>query len=154
LLVGRSGKGQKGEYRFLSSVSLCVDHWLSRKENTMPAQANLLIQREMDITVVDLQDSRILDILHVESIGEQLFKLVDQMDRKKLIVDCSKVQHMGSAAIGMILTLNAKSKAIKGALVLCGVRPDVMKIFSLMKLNKVLKFAPNLNDARVKLGKN
>ncbi len=120
----------------------------------MPTQANLLIQREMDITVVDLQDARILDVHHIESIGEQLFKLVDQMDRKKLILDFSKVRHMGSAAIGMILTLNKKSKAIKGKLVLCAVRPDVMQIFAIMRLNMLLKFAPNLNDAKVQFGKN
>jgi len=114
----------------------------------MPAQANLMIQREMDITVVDLQDARIFDVLHVESIAEQLYKLVDQMDRRKLILDFSKVQHMGSAAIGMLLTLNQKSKAIKGKLFLCAVRPDIMKIFTLMKLHKVLKFAPTVNDAK------
>ena len=120
----------------------------------MPTQANLLIQREMDITVVDLQDARILDVHHIESIGEQLFKLVDQMDRKKLILDFRKVRHMGSAAIGMILSLNEKSKAIKGKLVLCDVRPDVMKIFTIMRLHKLLKFAPNLNDAKAKFVKN
>ncbi len=120
----------------------------------MPTQANLLIQRETDITLVDLQDASILDAHHIESIGEQLFKLVDQMDRKKLILDFSKVRHMGSAAIGMILTLNKKSKAIKGKLVLCGVRPDVMQIFAIMRLDKLLKFAPNLNDAKVKFSKN
>ena len=120
----------------------------------MPTQANLLIQREMDITVVDLQDARILDVNQIESIGEQLFKLVDKMDRKKLLLDFSKVRHMGSAAIGMIISLNEKSKAIKGTLVISGVRPDVMKIFTIMRLHKLLKFAPNLNDAKAQFGKN
>ena len=120
----------------------------------MPTQANLLIQREMDITVVDLQDTRILDVSQIESIGEQLFKLVDKMDRKKLILDFSKVRHMGSAAIGMIISLNEKSKAIKGTLVISGVRPDVMKIFTIMKLHKLLKFASNLKDAKEILRKN
>ncbi len=117
-------------------------------------QAKHLIQREMDITVVDLQDARILDVHHIESIGEQLFKLVDQMDRKKLVLDFSKVRLMGSAAIGTIISLDEKSKAIKGKLVLCGLRPDVMQIFAIMRLDKLLKFAPNLNDAKVKFGKN
>ena len=120
----------------------------------MPSQANLLIQREMDITVVDLQDARILDVQQIDLIGEQLFKLVDQMDRKKLVLDFSKVRHMGSAAIGTIISLNEKSKAIKGMLVLSGVRPDVMKIFTIMRLHKLLKFAPNLSDAKAKFGKN
>jgi len=117
----------------------------------MAKEANLLIQREMDVTIVDFQESRMLDAHHIELIGQQLFKLVDQMDRKKLVLDFTKVRHLSSSAIGMLLTLNSRSKAIKGTLVLCGVRPDVMKIFEIMKLNKLLKFAPNPNDAKAKL---
>jgi len=117
----------------------------------MAKEVNLLIQREMDVTIVDFQESRMLDAHHIELIGQQLFRLVDQMDRKKLVLDFSKVRHLSSSAIGMLLTLNTKSKAIKGRVVLSGVRPDVMKIFEIMKLNKLLTFVPNLNDAKAKL---
>ena len=52
-----------------------------------------------DVTVVALQDARLLDSQQLESLGEQLYRMVDQMDRKKLVVDCTKVQFMASAAI-------------------------------------------------------
>ena len=117
----------------------------------MAKAVNLLIQREQDITFVDFQEARLLDAYQIESVAQQLYKLVDQMDRKKLIVDFSKVQLLSSAAIGMILNLHNKSKAIKGKLVLCGMRNDIKKIFEIMKLTKLLKIVSDANEAKALL---
>jgi len=47
----------------------------------------------------------------------------------------------------MLLNLHKKSAAIKGTLVLCGLKKDLMKVFEIMNLTKMLKFCANEKDA-------
>jgi anti-sigma B factor antagonist len=107
----------------------------------------MVIQRVGDITFVRFQDSRLLDGQQLDAIGRELYRLVDEMDRKKLLLDFSKVQFLASAAIGILVNLRKKSGAIKGVVVLCGLRKDIMKVFEITKLTKVLTFAPNEKKA-------
>jgi len=107
----------------------------------MSTTANVLIQKIQDATVVTLQEPRLLESKQLDTLGEELYRLVDQMDRKKLVVDCTKVQFLASAAISVFVNLQRKSSAIKGTLVICGLRKELMQVFEITKLTKLFKFA-------------
>jgi anti-sigma B factor antagonist len=109
--------------------------------------SNLLIQKHVDVTVVTINESRLLESRELDALAAELYQLVDKMDRKKLIVDFSKVQFLASAAIGMVTALHQKSQAIKGTLVLCGFRKDIYKVFEITRLTKLLKIVPTETEA-------
>jgi anti-sigma B factor antagonist len=114
--------------------------------------SNLLIHKISDVTVVTFQDARLLESQKLEALGEELYRLVDQMDRKKLIVDCTKVQFLASAAISVFVNLQKKSTAIKGTLIICGMRKDLMQVFEITRLTKLFKFAADEKAALQVLG--
>ncbi len=105
-----------------------------------------------DVTIVDFQDSTMLDALQIAQMGEQLYELVDTRNCRKLILDFSKVKFLASAAIGVLMNLHKKSQAIKGQFVLCGLREDLMRVFKIMKLDRVLTFFPNEDAALAHFG--
>lgn len=111
------------------------------------AKAKLLIQQVLDVTIVDFQEVRILDAVQIEEIGKELFRLVDDMDRRKLVLDFSKVQFLASAAIGVLITLRKKTGAIDGTLVICGLRSKLMEIFKIMKIEKLFTFCADEQKA-------
>lgn len=113
----------------------------------MSAPLQIMVQKVQDVTVVDFQDARLLETHLIDQLGEQLYRLVEKLDRKKLVLDFSKVQFLSSAAIGVLLNLHKKSLAIKGTLVLCGLKKDLMKVFEIMKLNKLFKIVPDEKEA-------
>ena len=118
----------------------------------MSAAANLLIQKIGDVTLVTLQEPRLLDSQQLEAVGQVLYGLVDQMDRKKLVVDCTKVQFLDSAAISVFVNLQKKSGAIKGSLVICGLRKELMQVFEITNLTRILKFAADEKAALKMIG--
>ena len=118
----------------------------------MSTGTNMLTQKLKDVTVVTLQESRLLESRQLETLGGELYHLVDKLDRKKLVVDCTKVQFMASAAISVFVELHKKSTAIKGTLIICGLRKELMQVFEITKLNKILKFAPDEKTALQALG--
>lgn len=118
----------------------------------MGVAPKILIQKMWDVTIVDFQEVRLLEAQQIETIGRELFRLVDEMDRKKLILDFTKVQFLASAAIGILMTLHTKSTAIKGTFIICGLKRELMKVFEIMKLTKVFRFAADEGEALALLG--
>lgn len=119
---------------------------------TAMTASNLLIEKFKDATVVTIQDPRLLESRTLDALGEDLYRLVDQMNRKMLVVDCSKVQFLSSAAFSVFINLHKKSAAIKGTLILCGLKKDLMQVFEITRLTKLFKFAPDEKAAVEMLG--
>ncbi len=111
------------------------------------ANANLVIQSIRSVTVVNFEDSSILDTLQIETIGNSLYELVEKYGRKKLILDFSKVRFLSSSALGMLITLRKKSTAIKGELAICAMRDDLRKVFTISRLDKLFNFYENEEKA-------
>ena len=118
----------------------------------MSVAPKILVQTMWDVTVVDFQEARLLEAQQIEAIGRELFRLVDEMDRKKLVLDFAKVQFLASAAIGMLMNLHKKTTANKGTFVICSLRRELMKVFEIMQLTKVFKFAANEDEALALFG--
>ena len=72
-----------------------------------------------DITVASFVDKKILDESNIQIIGDQLFALLDEDHRKKIVLDFSAVEYLSSAAMGKLITLDKKVKAASGKLRLC-----------------------------------
>jgi anti-anti-sigma factor len=121
-------------------------------ETRMSVAPKILIQKMWDVTIVDFQEARLLEADQIDAIGKQLYRLVDEMHIQKLILDFAKVQFLASAAIGVLMNLHKKSNAIKGTFVICSLRKELMKVFEIMKLTKVFKFAANEDEALALLG--
>jgi anti-sigma B factor antagonist len=118
-----------------------------------PPTANGLVMMPIqDILLVDFQHARVLDAQVIEAIGRDLYALVDQQARKKLILDFSKVEFLSSQMLGVIMTLHKKSAAIKGRVVLCGLRPELKKVFALMKIDKLVPIVEMEGEAMEALG--
>ena len=81
--------------------------------------AQLLIQTYKDATVATFREASILEERVIQQIGDDLYALIDNQDRRKIILDFSSVKFLASAAIGVIMTLNQKIQGAKGTLILC-----------------------------------
>ena len=118
----------------------------------MAAAAKLLIHQMRDVTVVNLNDSSILDALQVEQIGDELFELVEARACKKIVLDFSKVKFLSSSALGILIRLRKVSQEIKGKIVFCGLRRDLQQIFKITNLDKLFEFYENEEQALSSFG--
>ena len=89
------------------------------------------------VTVARFVDKKILDETNIQHIGDQLFSLVDDDGRKKILLDFENVEYLSSAALGKLITMDKKVKAAGGKLKLCSVRPEIYEVFAITKLNKL-----------------
>jgi len=116
---------------------------IQRKGETMAGPARLVIHPIRDVTIVNFNESTILDTLQVDQIGQELYTLVDDRACRKIILDFEKVRMLSSSALGVLITMRKKSEAIKGTIVLCSMKPDLQKLFKITRLDKLFKHYPN-----------
>jgi anti-anti-sigma factor len=106
-------------------------------------------QFERDPATGFFKITKILDEQAIQSIGDQLFALVEAQGKKKLVVNFSKVEYLSSAAIGKLVALKRKIDAAQGKLALCCIAPapGIGEIFDIMGLRKVFKIFPDEQEA-------
>lgn len=100
-----------------------------------------------DVTVAKFIDKKILDEGNIQIIGNQLFALIEEDHRQKIVLDFSNVEYLSSAALGKLITMDKKVKAAKGKLRLCAIRPDIYEVFAITKLNKLFDMKDTLEAA-------
>jgi len=105
------------------------------------------IEEVGDATIAKFIDKKILDEGNIQVIGNQLFGLVEEDGRKKIILDFSNVEYLSSAALGKLITMDKKVKAAKGKLRLCSIRPDIYEVFAITKLNKLFDMRESQEEA-------
>ena len=109
--------------------------------------SDLMIQQYQDVTVVNFQNAAVLDSNSIESLGRSLMALVEQQDKRKLVLDFSAVKFMSSQALGVLIQLKRAVDAVKGRVVIAGIRPELHKVFKLTNLHKLFTFHNELDKA-------
>ena len=113
--------------------------------------AGLIVSEIQGITIVGFRSASITDQRTIEAIGSELYALVDATARKKIVLDFTAVRFLSSSMLGVLIQLQKKSRQIGGRMVLCAMRADLMKVFQITKLDKILEFAPDEGQAMTKL---
>ena len=113
--------------------------------------SELVISQIEGVTMVDIQTGSLLEGGTVEYIARELYALADKQAKRKIVIDFQKVRFLSSTMLGVLVSLQKRLRAIKGNLVIVGLRPELRKIFHIMRLDKILAFADDEQQAITKL---
>jgi len=102
-----------------------------------PRRRRIEVEDNGDIAVVKFLEKKILDEQNIQAIGDDLFRLVDELGRRKILLNFSSVDFLSSAALGKLITLNRKVQAVRGKLILCGISTEIKEVFQITKLDKL-----------------
>ncbi len=94
----------------------------------------------------------ILDEYAVNSIDLELYGVADRDDVRYLILDFSSVEGLSSLMLGKILMLRSEMASKGGALVLCGLGPELQRLLSITKVDQILDIKRSAVDALRALG--
>ena len=85
------------------------------------------VTRQKDIRIVEFTNNRILDEANIAEIGSTLGTLIEEDDQPKLLLDFSTVDHLSSAALGMLINANNKVRERSGKLRLTNIKPQILR---------------------------
>ncbi|GJQ29818.1 MAG: hypothetical protein HBSAPP03_17020 [Phycisphaerae bacterium] len=114
----------------------------------MPGQESRLKVRKVDgIVQVEFVDRNILDEGNIQSIGDEIASLIEAEPTPRIILSFTNVEHLSSAALGTLITINNKVRAKAGQLRLSNIDPQIYEVFAITKLNKLFQIVPTVPDA-------
>ena len=103
----------------------------------MPTHKRIDVSKVGDVTVVKFVDRKILDETGIQELGAELFSVVEHDNRRSILVNFDNVDFLSSAALGKLITLDRKVKSAQGRMKMCHIRPEILEVFQITKLNKV-----------------
>ena len=103
----------------------------------MSSSRRLEVEDVGEITVINFINQEILDEKNIQEISAYLFSLVDELGRKKILLNLGNVEYLSSAALIKFITLNKKMGAVGGKLVLCSVNMGIQEVLDETWLSKL-----------------
>jgi anti-sigma B factor antagonist len=100
-----------------------------------------------DVTVVRFTHRTVLDPDAIDAVGARLLALVTQEDRRKLVLDFTRVESLTSAMLAKLVSLYRAIEAQHGQLVFCGVGPFLQTIFTLCHIPQTIPIYPDEAEA-------
>ncbi|HZL34766.1 MAG TPA: STAS domain-containing protein [Tepidisphaeraceae bacterium] len=105
------------------------------------------VTQQKDIRIVEFTNNRILDEANIAEIGQTLSALIKERNNPKLLLDFSSVDHLSSAALGMLISANNDIREANGQLRLAHIKPQIFEVFRITKLDKLFKIHPGRAEA-------
>lgn len=114
----------------------------------MEKKGSLIMTSQIgDVGVVNFLTSQVLDELNVQQLGQELNDLVDKDYMIKMVINFSKIKFLSSAVLGKLISLNKKVAAQKGRLAFCNINADIMQVFKITRLDKLIPIYDDEDDA-------
>lgn len=108
----------------------------------------LEVTEDGDVVRVRFLERNILEESNIQQIGEHLIRLVDQATPPKLLINFDQVEHLSSAALGTLITINNRVRQKGGQLRLSNIDPQIYEVFVITKLNKLFQIYDDAEEAR------
>lgn len=112
-----------------------------------PSESRLRVARQGEVTQVEFVDRNILDEANIQAIGEEISRLIDEKPMPKMLISFSNVDHLSSAALGALITIDRKVKEKKGALKLANIDPHIYEVFAITRLNRLFDIHESTESA-------
>jgi anti-sigma B factor antagonist len=110
---------------------------LQMSQGTSRGKQQLHVQEVGDVSVVSFTLTKIFDEQGIQFMGDQMYQLVDDLGRRKIILDFNKVESVSCEALGKLITLHKKLEAVKGKIALCNLDERIQQLFRVTELQNV-----------------
>jgi anti-sigma B factor antagonist len=111
------------------------------------AASRLRVSEEEGVTRIEFVDRNILDEANIQQIGEEIGRIIDARTQPKVLISFDNVDHLSSAALGTLITINNKIRAKDGQLRLSNIDPQIYEVFVITKLHKLFQIHEATDEA-------
>ncbi len=97
--------------------------------------------------IVSFQTSSISDVDEINAISEKIADFVAKSQPVRLIFDFKQVKFFSSQVLGILINLRTKLSSNNGEVLICGINPQLHRVFKITNLDKIFRFFPDIERA-------
>ncbi len=110
-------------------------------------QSRLRVSDHEGVTRIEFVDRNILDQANIQQIGDEIAEIVASRKDPRVLISFDNVDHLSSAALGTLITINNKIRSKDGQLRLANIDPQIYEVFVITKLNKLFQIHESTEQA-------
>ena len=111
----------------------------------------LKVEEDGDVAVVSFNNTQLTDEENIEQLGHELFAVVDQFQKQKVLLDLTGVKIVNSSVLGKMITLHRKLHRDDGKLAICNAGEYVSEILRTSQLHDYFNIADDRDAGRALL---
>ncbi len=105
----------------------------------MTRESRLSVTHTGDIVTIKFLDRNILEEASIQQIGDEISSLIEASPNPKVLINFQDVEHLSSAALGTLITINNRIRQKGGQLRLSNIDAQIYEVFVITKLNKLFQ---------------
>ena len=109
--------------------------------------SRLVVSEQGEITRIAFIDRNILEEATIQQIGDEISSIIERSGNPKILINFENVEHLSSAALGTLITINNKVRQKGGQLRLSNIDPQIYEVFVITKLNKLFQIHDTTDKA-------
>jgi anti-sigma B factor antagonist len=99
------------------------------------------------VTVIEFRDRRLIDAVHIEKLGKQILDLIAKQRTPRVVLSFKSVEFLSSTALNALIQIENAIRQKKGQLRLADLDAQLQKVFTMMKLQKVMPIVDSTEEA-------
>lgn len=111
------------------------------------ADSRLRVRRQDAVVQVEFIDRNILDEANIQLISDEISRIIDLESSPKLLISFANVDHLSSAALGALITINNRVRNKNGQLRLAAIDPQIYEVFVITRLTKFFQIHETVEEA-------
>jgi len=109
--------------------------------------SRLIVEHDDGLYKIGFRDRNLLEEFHIHMMGVEIGQIIDEATKPKVLISFKNVEHLSSAALGSLITINNKIKDKEGQLRLSDIDTRVYEIFLITKLNTLFQIYDKAEEA-------
>jgi len=100
---------------------------------------HLDVKRAGDALVLKFTRTDMTDAAFITTVGNEIYQLLEGVDKPKVVIDFSGVERLSSATLGMLVALRKVLTRQQGQMRVANIADDLMEIFKMTRLDVTLR---------------
>jgi len=96
---------------------------------------SLVVRSVGNVAVVYFVDSKILEEMQIKWLGNELYELVENQHKSRIIINLQNIEKFSTALLGKLIGLKKRAAEKRGTVKLSCIPPSVMEIFKVTGLD-------------------
>ncbi|MCL4210334.1 MAG: STAS domain-containing protein [Phycisphaeraceae bacterium] len=114
----------------------------------MPSSyTTLRLTTDQSVTILTMLDRRLVEPEHVQRVSGELNEAIKAAPHPVVVINFEKTEFLSSSMLGAIVVAQALVEDRRGRLALCGLTPDLRKLFKMMRLDSRVTIHDTRDDA-------
>jgi len=105
------------------------------------------IIQQGDVSIVQFLGSCVSDVEGIIATAAQIKEHIDRSRPRRVVFDFAGVKFFSSQVLGVLLEARAKAVNFGGEVVVCGIEPQLHRVFKITKLDQIFRFFPDRQAA-------